>query len=115
MFTAKTWLGQVTTGAGAMLLAPTLLALLAHQMTLAQAIPPLAAGVIGLIWPENKKLGAEVQSVTAQAVQLAPAVAVDGRALLDAYRDGLTHGVTLAHGSPLPIAAPAVPAPTPQG
>ena len=96
----RTWYGQVTTGAGMMLLAPTLLALLAHQVTPEQALPALAAGVVGLLWPENKALAGAVQSAAAQAVAAAPATAASAEAIIGAYRAGLAHGMTLG-----PVAA----------
>jgi hypothetical protein len=49
----RAWLGQVTTGHGFMILAPTLLAALSGQMAWGTAAPLLAAGLIGLAWPEN--------------------------------------------------------------
>ena len=52
----KIWIGQVTTGHGFMLLAPTLLAVLSGTMTWAIAFPLLVAGVVGLMWPENAAL-----------------------------------------------------------
>ena len=106
----RAWFGQVTTGAGAMVLAPALLALLAHQMTLAQAIPVLAAGVVGLIWPENKALAGAVESAAGAAVAAAPAAAASAEAIIGAYRAGLTHGMALAPAS-APVASPAAGAP----
>src|SRR5208282_5532395 len=52
--TFKSWLGQVTTGIGALIAAPVVIALLSAQITPEQAIPGIVAAVIGLIWPENK-------------------------------------------------------------
>jgi hypothetical protein len=52
----KTWFGEVTTGHGVMILSGTLLSVLSGGMTWAGAAPLLAAGVIGLIWPENTTL-----------------------------------------------------------
>ena len=92
----KMWYGQITTGAGAMVLAPTLLALLAHQITLAEAIPAIAAGIVGLVWPENKPLAAAVQGAMTQAVAAAPAAIGSADAIIGAYRAGLTHGMSLA-------------------
>ena len=97
----KAWFGQVTTGAGCMLLAPALLALLAHQITLPQALPALAAGLVGLIWPENKALAGAVQADAAQAVAAAPAVASGIETIIAAYRTGLQHGAAAA-ATPLP-------------
>lgn len=94
--TLKSWYGQVTTGAGAMLLAPTLLALFAHQVTLTQAIPALAAGVVGLIWPENRPLATAVQGAAGAVVAAVPTAVASAEAIIGAYRAGLTHGMTLA-------------------
>jgi hypothetical protein len=52
----KFWLGQVTTGHGFMILAPTTLAALTGTMSWTSAAPLLTAGVVGLIWPENTAL-----------------------------------------------------------
>ncbi len=59
----KTWLGEVTTGHGVMIISGTLLSVLSGGMTWAGAAPLLAAGVIGLIWPENAALQAAGQAV----------------------------------------------------
>lgn len=56
------WFGQVTTGHGMMVLAPTLLMALTGQMSWPSAIPLLFAGAIGLVWPENKPLQADAQA-----------------------------------------------------
>ena len=53
----KLWLGQVTTGHGVMILAPTLLSVLSGSMDWSTAIPLMVAGVAGLLWPENSALG----------------------------------------------------------
>lgn len=47
------WFGQVTTGQGVMVLAPTILAAMSGQMTWQAAAPLLVGGVVGLIWPER--------------------------------------------------------------
>lgn len=101
----RAWYGQVTTGAGCMLLAPTLLALLAHQVTLQQAAPALLAGVVGLIWPENKALMRAVQSGAAQAVAAAPAATASLETIIAAYRTGVQHGA--AGAAPAAAAVPA--------
>ena len=59
----KSWLGEVTTGHGVMVLSGTLLSVLAGTMNWSTAAPLLAAGVIGLIWPENTALQAAGQAV----------------------------------------------------
>ncbi len=101
----RAWLGQITTGAGVMVLAPTLLALLAHQRTAAQAIPALAAGVVGLLWPENGPLAAAVRGATTQLVGAAPVAVAATESIIGAYRAGLTHGMALS------VLAPAAGAP----
>ena len=68
----KSWLGEVTTGHGVMVLSGTLLSVLSGTMTWATAAPLLTAGVIGLIWPENTALQAAGQAV---ATDVAGAVA----------------------------------------
>jgi hypothetical protein len=49
-----TWLGQITTGHGVMILVPTILSMLTGTMTVATGAPLLLAGVIGLLWPETR-------------------------------------------------------------
>ena len=101
--TFKSWLGQVTTGIGALIAAPVVIALLSSQITLGQAIPGIVAAVIGLIWPENKQLAASAQTVASDAEVLIPQ-------LLTAYRTGLQHGAQApAPISVIPAAAPAAP------
>jgi hypothetical protein len=58
----KHWIGQVTTGHGFMILAPTLMALASGTMNWETAVPLLLAGVVGLLWPENAPLKAAVQA-----------------------------------------------------
>jgi len=65
-------------------------------VTLPQALPALAAGVVGLIWPENKALPDAVRSATGQAVAAAPAAVASAEAIIGAYKAGLGHGMTLA-------------------
>ena len=79
----QSWVGQVTTGHGVMVLAPTLLAIGAGSMSWETATPLLLAGVIGLVWPENTAAKAAGQ-----------AVATDVEALIAAYRTGLDHAGT---------------------
>jgi hypothetical protein len=50
------WFGQVTTGHGVMVLAGTLLSVMSGATSWSGAAPFLAAGVIGLVWPENTAL-----------------------------------------------------------
>jgi hypothetical protein len=97
--TIKSWLGQVTTGIGALIGAPVAIALLTSQITLDQAIPGIIAAVIGLIWPENPQFAASAQAVASDAEVLIPQ-------LLTAYRTGLQHGAHAAVPPPAPTAAP---------
>jgi hypothetical protein len=93
--TIRSWLGQVTTGIGALIALPVVIALLSSQITLDQAIPGIVAAVIGLIWPENKQLAISAQALASNAEVLIPQ-------LLTAYRSGLLHGGQAA----VPLAAP---------
>ena len=52
----SSWFGQVTTGHGFMILAPTLLAALGGELPWSAAAPLLLAGGLGLAWPENTAL-----------------------------------------------------------
>jgi hypothetical protein len=81
-FSFSDWLGEVTTGHGAMILGPILLAVSSGTMDWPTAMPFLAAGVIGLLWPENTALKTAAQTA-----------ATDVEALITAYRTGLSHGV----------------------
>ena|GEM_PF-1318094 len=58
----KSWIGQVTTGHGAMVIVPTLLAVLSGTMSWQIAFPLLVAGTVGLIWPENTVLQSAAQT-----------------------------------------------------
>lgn len=80
-FNVNSWLGQVTTGHGAMILGPTLLAAASGTITWSTAVPLLAAGVVGLLWPENTALQTATRTV-----------ATDVEALIAAYRTGLHRG-----------------------
>ena len=60
----KNWVGQVTTGHGFMVLAPTLLAILSGAMSWQTALPLVIAGLVGLAWPENGPLKDAAQSLT---------------------------------------------------
>ncbi len=62
---SKTWIGQVTTGHGFMVLAPTLLAVLSGTMSWTVAFPLLVASAIGLAWPENAALKDAAQTAAA--------------------------------------------------
>jgi hypothetical protein len=91
-FSFSDWLGEVTTGHGAMILGPTLMAVSSGTMDWPTAVPFLAAGVIGLMWPENTALKTAAQTA-----------ATDVEALIAAYRTGLSHG---AAGDASEAAAP---------
>ena len=95
-FDLNTWIGQVTTGHGAMILGPTLLATASGTIDWQTAIPFLAAGVIGLLWPENVPMQSAARTV-----------ASDVEALLTAYRTGLSHGA--ADTTPEAAPPPATP------
>jgi len=79
-FSFSDWLGEVTTGHGAMIIGPTLLAVSSGTMDWPTAVPFLAAGVIGLLWPENTALKSAAQTVV-----------TDAENLIAAYRTGLKH------------------------
>jgi hypothetical protein len=74
----KRWLGQSTTGTGAATLLATISSLAAGSLSLDHALPLLAAGIVGLIWPENCAL----QKATGNA-----AASIED--LLAVYRAGL--------------------------
>jgi hypothetical protein len=80
-FSFSEWIGEVTTGHGAMILGPTLLAASSGTMSWPTAVPFLVAGVVGLLWPENTALKSAAQTAAA-----------DVEALIAAYRSGLNDG-----------------------
>ena len=94
-FDLSTWIGQVTTGHGAMILGPALLAAASGTIDWKTAVPFLAAGVIGLLWPENTPMQGAARTV-----------ASDVEALITAYRTGLSHGAADAPATPEQAAAP---------
>ena len=95
-FSFSDWLGEVTTGHGAMIIGPTLLAVSSGTMDWPTAMPFLAAGVVGLLWPENTALKTAAQTA-----------ATDVEALITAYRTGLSHGAAGdAPDRPRPRAVP---------
>ena len=106
--TIRSWLGQVTTGIGAVIGVPVVIALLSSQITLDQAFPGIVAAIVGLIWPENKQLAASAQILASDAEVLIPQ-------LLTAYRTGLHHGaqaavpLTAPKLAPISVAPPAAP------
>lgn len=69
----KSWLGQVTTGHGVMVLVPTLMSAVSGTMSWSQAAPLLVAGVVGLAWPENTALASSAQT---SAADIANTVAI---------------------------------------
>jgi hypothetical protein len=89
-FSFSDWLGEVTTGHGAMIIGPTLMAVSSGTMDWPTAVPFLAAGVVGLLWPENTALKSAAQTA-----------ATDVETLITAYRTGLNHGAAggLNHGA----------------
>jgi len=87
----NTWLGQVTTGHGFMVLAPTLLAALSGTLSWTNAIPLLVASAVGLLWPENAPLRDAAKSA---ATDLEKAYA--------AYRDNTVAAATNAPVPPDP-------------
>ena len=93
-FNSTTWIGQVTTGHGAMILGPTLLAVASGTMTWQAAVPLVVAGAVGLLWPENTSLKTSAQTV-----------ATDVTALIAAYRSGLDHAA--ASAAPITAEPPA--------
>ena len=69
----KSWLGQVTTGHGVMILAGTLLSVFSGVTTLAGAAPLLIAAAIGLVWPENLALQTAGQAAAADVASIVSA------------------------------------------
>ncbi len=86
--TTNTWIGQVTTGHGFMVLVPTLCAAIAGTMSWNVALPLLAAGVVGLAWPENAPLKDAAQTVATDLEKL--------------YAQYNTNAVATAASAPLP-------------
>jgi len=84
----KKWFGQITTGHGATVIASALLGAATGTVSWQAAIPIIAGGIILLIWPENSNLAAQVQSVATHAVEAAPTVLADAKALEKAYTTG---------------------------
>ena len=91
----RDWMRVVTTGHGAMIIAPTLLAVASNAMTWDVAMPLLAAGAIGLIWPEHQKTAPAKETTTPPHVETVVA----------AYRMGLDHAT-------VPMPDPNPPRPT---
>ncbi|HEY8289402.1 MAG TPA: hypothetical protein VIG49_09050 [Acetobacteraceae bacterium] len=69
----RQWFGQITTAHGAMVLGPTLLAIASGSMSWQAALPLLAGGTIGLLWPENKPLAGATQTAVADISAVAAA------------------------------------------
>lgn len=82
------WIGQVTTGHGFMVLAPTLVAAFSGTMSWHTALPLIVAGIVGLIWPENAGLKTTAQTAATD--------------LMDVYAQYQTDTVTVASNAPVP-------------
>lgn len=76
----KSWLGQVTTGHGMMVLAPTLLSVLSGSTTWSAAAPLLVAGAVGLAWPENTGLRSASQAAAADVANMISAYQIQKKA-----------------------------------
>jgi hypothetical protein len=99
-FSFTNWLGQVTTGHGAMILGSTAIAVVSGSMAWQTAVPLVAAGIIGALWPENTRLQ-----------DAARTAAMDVDALVSAYRTGFGHGAetdTSALAAPVAAGGPRV-------
>ena len=112
--TPRDWMGEITTGHGAMILAPTLLAVASEAMTWETAAPLLAAGLIGLIWPERRPM-AQDPGKDAQAGAAHPAAAPEAlhhpasvHTVVAAYRLGIDHATSQDPG-PIPSKPTLVP------
>jgi hypothetical protein len=103
-------MGEVTTGHGAMVLVPTLLAVASEVMTWETAAPLLAAGIIGLIWPERRSSapepGKEAPQDSAAQDKLRHPPAVE--TVVAAYRLGVNHATSQDPG-PTPSKLASVP------
>ncbi len=106
----RDWMGEITTGHGAMILVPTLLAVASEAMTWETAAPLLVAGVIGLIWPERRPgapaIGQEPPQQAAAPDKLSQPPGVE--TVVAAYRLGIDHATSHA-----PAPAPASVRPKP--
>jgi hypothetical protein len=69
----KSWFGQVTTGHGVMILAGAFLSVLTGATSWPVALPFLAAGAIGLIWPENTALQSAGKAVATDVASVVAA------------------------------------------
>ena len=72
------WFGQVTTGHGMMVLAPTLLSVLSGTMNWTTATPLLVAGAVGLAWPENTALQSSARSAASDMADMAAMLMAKG-------------------------------------
>jgi hypothetical protein len=79
----QSWITQVTTGHGFMILVPTLVAAISGTLPWSSAVPLLTAALVGLIWPENPS-----------AKQTAQSAAIDIEALIAACRPSPTKTTT---------------------
>lgn len=102
----QSWLGQVTTGLGATVLLPTVLAVLSHQMTWETATPLIVGSVVGLLWPENTGAKSAATQLATDAVKDAPTIISDVNAMLQVYHAGIAHGAagTVTVAPPKPAA-----------
>ncbi|MGE0224207.1 MAG: hypothetical protein AB7F35_07340 [Acetobacteraceae bacterium] len=79
------WMKQVTTGHGAMIIGPTLVAVASGTMPWDVAVPLLLAGLVGLLWPEGSR-----------ALWSASAEPLGVEAIISAYRLGMEHAAASA-------------------
>jgi hypothetical protein len=92
MLDLKTWFGQITTGHGATVIGSALLGVATGTLSWQAAIPLLAGGIVLLLWPENSNLATQVQAIATKAVEAAPTVVADAKALEKAYMAGAAQG-----------------------
>ena len=72
------WLGQVTTGHGAAVIAGTLGSVLTGSMTWPVAIPALVAGLVLTIWPEQRAMAQQASdAVKAAEIVTQAAIALE--------------------------------------
>jgi hypothetical protein len=72
------WFGQATTGTGFATVLAAFCALATGALNWHQAVPVLAGGVAGLIWPENPALKAAAQQAVADVGTVVTAYQVAG-------------------------------------
>jgi len=95
---ALAWLRQSTTGQGGAAVIGTALALMGHQISIESALPVFAAGALLIVFPQ-------APSGVAPAVEK---TLTDGEALVGAFRDGTSHGLSAvqAAAAAIPQAQP---------